>query len=102
MMLKSLADEREIEFIVSDTGNAMLLHKGALNHQYSWAEYDCAGASLNFITPDGKIQPLGFKIHELFQGPLSSTLEMLLIQVGDDMTCKDIRFIKFVRMISST
>lgn len=101
MMLKSLADEREIEFIVNDTGNAILLHKGALNHLYSWAQYDSVEASLNFITSDGQIQPLGFKIHKPFEQPLSSTLEMLLMEIDDDMTCKDIRFIKFVKIINS-
>ena len=99
MLLKPLAQEREIEFIVNDIGNAMLLHKGGLDHEYSWVEYDRAGATLNLITPDGEIQPLGFKIHKPFEKPLCSTLEMLLIEIGDDMTCRDIKFIKFTKMM---
>jgi len=99
MLLNPLAKEQEIEFIVSEIGNAMLLHRGPLKHRYSWVEYDRAGASLNFITPEGEIQPLGFKIHKPFEAPLCKTLELLMVEVGDDNQCKDLSFIKFAKMV---
>lgn len=98
-MHKALIQEQEVELIVNSVGNAMLLHKGPLKHEYSWAEYDRAGACLNFITLDGDIQPLGFRIHRSFEISLCNTLEMLVIEIGNDMRCQDIKFIKFTKLL---
>lgn len=97
MNLTPLAQEREVELVVNEIGYVVLLHKGTLNYQFAWAEYDHSNASLYFVTPEGEMQPLGMKIHESFEQPLCRTKELTLVEVGSNMSCQNITFIKFAK-----
>ena len=95
MILEPLAQEMDVELVVSEVGNAMLLHKGAINHQYSWVQYDQDLKAVQFITRDGQTQDLGLPIHKPFQEPLLKTRELLMVEVNEDSSLGEPRLIKF-------
>lgn len=95
MVLKPLAQEMEVELVVSGVGNAMLLHKGAILHSYAWVQYDQALKSMQFITEEGEVQNLGLPIHKPFHDPLLKTRELLMVEINADMSLGDPKLIKF-------
>lgn len=99
-MLKPLAKEAHIELVVSDVGNVMLLHKGALKHDYSWAQYDEQFMNLQFILRDGEAQDLGMKIHAPFHPALKKTKELIMVELDEANTPVDVRFIKFAKTVN--
>ena len=98
MQLPPLSTEREIEFIVNDIGNVLLLHKGALKHPYSWAQYDQTTNIFQFITDEGEIQNLGLPINLAMASPFNRTNEIIMVETDDTGQHKDLRFIKFIKL----
>ena len=95
MGLQPLAQEVDVELVVSKAGNAMLLHKGAINHKYSWAQYDQVIKAVQFVTEDGSVQDLGLHIQEPLQAPLMNTRELLIVEVNENSSLGEPRLIKF-------
>ena len=98
MFLEPLAENLHIELVVSKVGNAMLLAKGKIPNQYSWAQYDAEMNSFHLITEDGEMQELGLDIHSSFSEPLSQTLEMAIVEVKDDLSYGDAQLVKFMKV----
>lgn len=100
MQIKPLASQMPVELVVSDVGNLMLLHRGALKHNYSWVQYDEEFMNLQFILQDGEAQDLGMKIHAPFHPALRRTKELLLVQVDENNQPIDMRFLKFAKTVN--
>lgn len=64
----------------------MLLHQGALDHDYSYVQYDPSLHALQFVTEDGEMQDLGMTVHEPLRAPLHNTREIFMIEVKGDRT----------------
>jgi hypothetical protein len=99
MPLKPLSQENDVEFIVTSIGNAVLLHRGPLQRDYSWVQLDKDNHSLQLITPEGDIQDLGMRMHPPFEKNLRATKELILVMVDDNNVCRDMRFLKFTTMV---
>lgn len=99
MPLKPLTHENDVEFIVTSVGNAVLMHRGPLQRDYSWVQLDRDNHSLQLITPEGEIQELGMPMHPPFEKNLDATRELILMLVDDDNVCRDMRFLKFTTMV---
>lgn len=81
---KPLAEETSIKLIVSDDGQALVLHRGNFKHDYIWAQYEPEDSILTFITESGKIQHLGLKIHDEFSQCFIKTNEINMIPVDEN------------------
>lgn len=99
MLLEPLSKNLDVELLVSEVGNAMLLHKGAIAHDYSWVQYDPVMQEIQFITKDGALQNLGLEIHAEMYGPLKNTRELFMIEVNNDLTTKEPKLIKFSALV---
>ncbi|HQX27540.1 MAG TPA: hypothetical protein PKX38_06345 [Alphaproteobacteria bacterium] len=99
MPLKPLSQENDVEFIVTSIGNAVLLHRGPLQRDYSWVQLDRDNHSLQFITEEGDIQDLGMRMHPPFEKNLRATKELILVMVDENNVCSDPRFLKFTGMV---
>ena len=99
MLLEPLSQNLDVELLVSKAGNAMLLHRGAITHDYSWVQYDPITQEIQFITKDGALQNLGLEIHAQMYAPLKNTRELFMIEVNDDLTTQEPKLIKFSEVV---
>ncbi len=97
-MLESLSEKMDVELVVSPVGNAMILHRGALEHNYSWAQYEPQKHSVELVTEEGLLQPLGFEVNSEMEKPLLNTLEIMLVQMTEDNKAAGAKLIKFAAL----
>jgi len=97
--IKTLSDYQSVELIVSETGNAVLYHKGPLPDSYIWAQYDQDTQIMQFISDDGQIKELGMPIHKPFREPLMKTREIFLVEVDANKNYINPQLIKFTSLV---
>lgn len=100
MNLQPLSQLQPIELIVSDIGNVMLLHKGEMQKDFCWAEYDEVSNKFQFITLDGELQELGLELKPEMKASLQVTNELFIFQVMEDGLMADPRIIKFTKVMN--
>lgn len=78
-VLPSMAKTMDLEFVVNENGDVLVLHDKVLPDMISWVEYDMDFDSLTFVTINGKIFGLGYKVHEPFRPYLSKGTEINIV-----------------------
>jgi len=87
-----------LELVVTPGGHAMVLHRGALEYKYLWAQYEPFNSGVELVTEDGDIHSLGFEVSGDMKLPLLNTRELLLVQMSDDDAVAGARLVKFTAL----
>lgn len=98
MTIQSLSSTSSIELLVNERGHAVLLHKGALHHEYGWFQFEPQTETVQLITEKGAIQELGFVIPAPIKTALRKTMEITLIEVNEDSTCRRSLLLPFTKL----
>lgn len=99
MILPPLTEETAVQLTMNDSGAAMLLYKGKLQHTYQWVQYDEQNRALQFITEQGATQELGITIHEPFHSFFQKSKELAIITVNEQKICDELIKVDFIRLV---
>ncbi len=87
MSLEPLTRQTNLEFVINKLGQALLLHKGPVLHDYLWIQYDSYTGTVQLIGEQGEIQELGMVVPEKVRTLLDKTREVSLLEIADDFSC---------------
>lgn len=79
--MTSISERTKLDLLASKDGNVVLLHLGALEQEYIWAQYDSITRNLQFISSAGEIHDLGLAIPAKMDKFLSEATEIMLVEL---------------------
>ena len=76
-----MAKKMNVDVIVNKNSQVWLAHDAPFPGVLQWVEYDVDTGMMTFVTDDGKIQDLGFKISQVISRYLrqSTTIDTILV-----------------------
>lgn len=97
MALSPLSKEVRIEFALNNEGKAVLFHKGPLQHDYCWIQFDPHFGAIQLVTEDGETQDLGLVLPEHVKKIIQKTGEVSLLELTEGNKCQ-----RFVLVVFNT
>lgn len=82
-VLTPLAKQMKVDLVVSPESRIWLLHDRYFDELIAWAEYDIDMATLCLVTHDGRMQPLGMKIHQPLRKYMQNGRQLYTMLVKD-------------------
>jgi hypothetical protein len=98
--LQPVTNNNTLQFLVNERGEALVLHKGPLQHLYSWLQYDRYTETIQFVTDEGDIQEFGAILPELIKRALPKTHFVTLIELNGVKSCKHIMRLVFNNVLA--
>jgi len=96
--MKNLSENIDVQFVVNPVGKAMVLHRGAFENNYSWAQYEPFSNGIELVTPEGEMHSLGFQISKKMQLAIDKTRELFLVQMDQKNKIVKARLVKFIKL----
>lgn len=100
MLLDPLATKSRFDFLINENGNAVILHKGSLNADYCWLQYDSHTGTVQLVTEAGELQEMGYKLTDFVKESLEKTREIALIEIDDNRVCQKVSKVVFTTVLN--